>query len=340
MENAKMELIDLYVNEVGQHLPVKQRADLEAEIRSLVEDTVEGRSQAEGRPADEAMVMDVLKEFGSPTKVAAGYLPPRYLIGPRFYPTFMLVMRIILALIGVVALVQLGVALTAPGVTFDSGIRILGERVAQFLTSALAALGNIVFVFAILEWALPKANEITSAWDPRSLKNSRSDTDQPIRLFVVIWEIAFTVAFALILNLYPQWVGVGYMKDGHLTWLPVLSDTFLHYLPLINISWGLQIALNVLLLRAGRWETGTRWFKVGLEVLSLVILGVLISGAPIIDLPLQTMGIPAADANTLQTLAYNGLRILLVFIAVMEAINLGKLLLRLLYRKEQPGVIG
>src|SRR5512142_1884314 len=116
-----MELIDLYVAEVGQNLPAKGRADLEAEIRSLIEDTVEGRSQAEGRPADDAMVAQVLKEFGSPAKMAASYLPPRYLIGPRFYPAFLLVMRILLTLIGVVSLVKLGVDITAPGVTSASG---------------------------------------------------------------------------------------------------------------------------------------------------------------------------------------------------------------------------
>jgi hypothetical protein len=340
MENAAMEMIDLYVAEVGQNLPAKQRADLEAEIRSLIEDTVEGRSQAEGRPVDDVLVTEVLKEFGSPAKMAASYLPPRYLIGPRFYPIFMLVMRIILSLIGVIALVQLGVALTASGVTFETGLRILGEHMVRFMTSALAALGNIVFIFAILEWALPKTVEKNSSWDPRSLKKTSTETEQPVRPFALIWEIAFTVAFALVINLYPQWIGVGYMKDGQWTWMPVLSDAFLRYLPLINISWGLQIALNVLLLRAGRWETATRWFKAGLHVLTLVILAVLISGAPVIHLPLESMGIQAESAHTLENLAYTGVRALMVFIAVMEGIDLAKLLLRLLYRKEQPVVIG
>src|SRR5512146_73326 len=147
-----MELIDLYVAEVGQNLPAKGRADLEAEIRSLIEDTVEGRAQAAGRPVDEELVAEVLKEFGSPARMAASYLPPRYLIGPRFYPTFMLVMRIVLTLIGVVALVRLGVALTAPGVTFENCIATFGQSLANFMTSALVALGNIVFIFAIIEW--------------------------------------------------------------------------------------------------------------------------------------------------------------------------------------------
>jgi len=33
-----MNLIDKYIAEVGKHLPRKQRADIEAEIRSTLED--------------------------------------------------------------------------------------------------------------------------------------------------------------------------------------------------------------------------------------------------------------------------------------------------------------
>ena len=63
-----MGLIDRYVTEVGQNLPRKERADLEAEIRSLIEDTLEARSQAEGRAADENLMVEVLKEFGPPRR--------------------------------------------------------------------------------------------------------------------------------------------------------------------------------------------------------------------------------------------------------------------------------
>ena len=40
-----MNMIDQYVIEVGENLPEKLRADLEKEIRSLIEDTLEERSR-------------------------------------------------------------------------------------------------------------------------------------------------------------------------------------------------------------------------------------------------------------------------------------------------------
>ena len=45
------------------------------------------------------MTVEVLKEFGSPEKMAASYLSINYLVGPRFYRTFLLVARIVLPVI-------------------------------------------------------------------------------------------------------------------------------------------------------------------------------------------------------------------------------------------------
>jgi hypothetical protein len=72
MKENEMNLIDRYITEVGKHLPRKNRADIEAEIRSTLEDMLEERTQGEG-PADEAAIMNLLKEYGSPREVAATY---------------------------------------------------------------------------------------------------------------------------------------------------------------------------------------------------------------------------------------------------------------------------
>ena len=55
-----MNLIDKYIAEVGKHLPRRNRADIEAEIRSTLEDMLEEREQTQGT-ADEAMVIGLLK---------------------------------------------------------------------------------------------------------------------------------------------------------------------------------------------------------------------------------------------------------------------------------------
>jgi hypothetical protein len=54
-----MDLLDLYVSEVGKHLPLKSRRDIEAEIRSVLQDMLDERAQAAGHPVDEAMILDL-----------------------------------------------------------------------------------------------------------------------------------------------------------------------------------------------------------------------------------------------------------------------------------------
>ena len=84
-----MELVDRYVYEVGRHLPRRSRADIETEIRSLIEDTLEGYAEKQGRDVDEDMVVAVLQEFGKPEKVAASYRTGKqYLVGPGLFPIF------------------------------------------------------------------------------------------------------------------------------------------------------------------------------------------------------------------------------------------------------------
>ena len=70
-------MINAYVNEVGQRLPARQRADIEREIRSMIGDTLDDESQTQNRPIDDEMVAQVLKRLGSPQKLAASYVPPR-----------------------------------------------------------------------------------------------------------------------------------------------------------------------------------------------------------------------------------------------------------------------
>jgi hypothetical protein len=103
-------LIDTYVSEVGRRLPRKTRTDIEAEIRSILQDMLDERSQKTGKPVDEEMTLEVLKSYGDPEKVAATYQGERYLIGPRLYPIFMMVLRIVLLVTGILAAIGLGVA--------------------------------------------------------------------------------------------------------------------------------------------------------------------------------------------------------------------------------------
>ena len=89
-----MSLIDRYIAEVGRHLPEKDRLDIEAEIRSMIDDTIEERG---AHAADEKMVVDVLEEIGDPRRLAAQYAAPKhYLIGPAWYGFYLAALKRVL----------------------------------------------------------------------------------------------------------------------------------------------------------------------------------------------------------------------------------------------------
>src|SRR5688572_16186169 len=96
MKEYEMGLIDRYIAEVGRHLPEKDRSDIEAEIRSLIEDMLEERGRTV-KTADEKVRAETLEQLGDPQLLAAKYSPPkRYLIGPEWYEGYVKVLQRVL----------------------------------------------------------------------------------------------------------------------------------------------------------------------------------------------------------------------------------------------------
>src|SRR5512140_994330 len=131
-----MNLIDKYTAEVGKHLPRKNRADIEAEIRSTLEDMLEERKPAQGT-LDEAAVIELLKEYGAPRKVAESYAGPRYLIGPRIYPFFEMVTRIVLLVLLAIGIVGLGISLSTSSLTGPEFLKTLGTSILGLLSGVI-----------------------------------------------------------------------------------------------------------------------------------------------------------------------------------------------------------
>ena len=202
-------LVDTYVLEVGRRLPKKIRADIEAEIRSILQDMLDERSQKSGKPVDEEMTLEVLKAYGSPDKVAGTYLGDRYLIGTRLYPTFILVLRIVLMVAGIGAAIGLGVALSQTIYNPYHDFQTVVTAIGNLIVTLLFVLGNVVLIFAILEWALFRADTQGNvkglprekAWDPRLL--TRLSPPDQVKMAETILEILASFAAIVIFNFFP-----------------------------------------------------------------------------------------------------------------------------------------
>lgn len=333
-----MELIDRYVAEVGRHLPEKIRPDIEAEIRSLLEDNLEDRSRQEGRRPDEKMVVDVLKSYGKPEAVAATYLPPRYLVGPQMYPTFMMVVRLMLLVVMILSLVQFGFAATlGKGGLPHIGLSLL-QAINTFISSSLTALGVIVIVFSMLQWKYPHRQKEEEDWDPRKLERVTPVAER-IKPGSLIVETVFSVVVLLALIFYNDRIGLYMMINGQWEFAPVFTQAFYNLLPWIAGLWSLGIFLNLFVLRQGRWQPVTRWFSVGLTFLEIALLLIMLAGAPIVEVTpkgvdiLQSLNIGLNAAGSLENGMVLMVRMILVILLIVESVDLCKTVYCLLLKK-------
>ena len=331
MENN---LIDRYVHAVGRRLPKAQRADVEAELHSLLMDALQDRMA--GRPerstVEGASVEDqvaVLEQFGPPSEVAARYAPPHhYLIGPSLYNIYLIVVGATAVALTVAHLVLLALAAWAePAAAIGSTV--LG-LLSSYLNALLAGFGSVTLTFAVLERVVPASAWHEAAgeareegWDPRSLPPIE-DPDRIERGGLIVASVFLVIAL-LVFNLFPEWIGFGFARsggDGALRWEtnPLLAPVFFSaYLPWLNVLWFAQLALNVVLLRQGRWQLATRIVDLALSAGGIVLIGAMLTGPSLISL---TSVESAELRGLLRDLLPNAVRLALV-VALIATVGEG-----------------
>jgi len=328
-----MDLIERYIYAIGKHLPSNKKADIQSELRSILSDNVETRFGA--NPSEE-QVVTLLKEFGAPESVAASYWPEgQYLIGPRLYPLFRFSAGVALTVFAIVQLVLLGVAVmfnqeALPGIDF----------IGNLFSSLMVAFGIIVLVFAVLQHFDVRPSLDEKEWNPRDLTAVEPSTE--IKRGEIIAGLVFELIFTAILIALPsQLNAVLYPgSEGF-----VLNPPLQAYIPWIIISLLLGIGLDVILLWRGRWETGTRFAKIAVDVIGLGLLILMITSHTqwladhgVNDFLSAFSGLEAGapSPETVQILVVNGFRIGLIVAAIVTIIELGKQVFDLVRQVWQP----
>jgi hypothetical protein len=332
-----MNLLDRYISEIGEHLPHKSRSDIETEIRSTLEDMLEDCSAASGSPVDDEMIIDLLKDYGSPEKIAATYQPDKYLIGPKLYPSFIFVIKIVGAVLTGVALLGFSVRFGMREMSLYAFGNQLAQSVLEYIVGLITAFGNIVLVFAILELVVPTSKynvDLRSEkWDPTQLTKKAGPDEVNSR--GAIGAIVFTMLALLVINIYPQMLGIWFIMDGQWVSTPLFSQAFFHMLPWINIACILGIGLQVVVLRQRKWTRITRWFEIGLKILGIAILILLLKGPSILDISAETLinlSIAASSAATLVKIL-NVMAIIALINAILVAVfEIGRGVYRLLFK--------
>ena len=339
-----MNLIERYVHQVGKKLPKNQRSDVETELRSLLQDMVEDRSQTKVEQADEEIIVDILLEFGSPDRVAASYRDDKqFLIGPELWPVFKIVMTVVTAVIGALYLFGIVVAaFSSENIILDFASLTL-NAIPEFVGQILRIFGIIVAIFAILERVLPEEalQEEEEEWNPTDLPEV-DDPGQIDRGELVIGSI-FTIVLLVLLNGYPQWAGIIFFDETQSQAIPMLAPNFYaNLLPWLNLLLAVSLGVNLYQLFLGRKTVTVKWMEIGTSLLTIVVAYIFFTRGPIFGLTPELLAMQGLnEANPVPEAIENLISLLntlvqlgLVAIIFGELISIGKKLYELVDRDQ------
>jgi hypothetical protein len=300
--NETTDLIDRYLYAVGEELPRAQRGDITKELRTLIEDKLEERARGQRSLPDAAVTAAVLQEIGEPGAVAWRYDPrPQYLIGPRFYPTFLRIVKIGLA--GVAFVVVLTTLLSSASASGGSapafGLATLWAMLGRYFQIAISLFAWVVLVLAILERTHSRRQPPSRLWDARDLPAVPRVEEDRVSAPGLAVEICLVLFLLVVVNFIPQWVGVLMVRSGRAPEFVPLAAFGVH-LPLLAIDLWLGVALGLKLTVLGqrRWTSLTRWLEVAVGVLAAAVLFLIAArstlhgpaGLPQLDPALRLLG--------------------------------------------------
>jgi len=337
-----MELLDLYVKEVGLRLPQKQHEDIEKEIRSMILDALEDERAASGEnvPAnDEAALTRVLERLGPPEKVAASYLPPRYLIGPDLYPHFINTLKIVMTVVLILAVVGLGLSMGWTTRIPSDISHLLGEVVTSLVSSLWTVLGVIVFIFAIIQRINPDINAKASTWDVKKLRESAGD--ERVKTGEQIFDAVMTVIMIVFINTFPRNLGFINQSGNFTLIFPRLTEAFRVYVPWLSLLLAAQAVVSIVLVARGRWQPVTRWLTIALDAVTIVLATLMLLGPDLLAFGPDMLarmaenGIASGTIASLESVMDGGVRITLGIIIAVSLIEIGQQLYRL-FRARVP----
>lgn len=322
-----MKIIDLYVSEVGRRLPQKNRADIENELRSTLLDMLDDKAASTQRQVNDTMAKDLLREYGSPEKVASSYRPAGFLIGPRMYPTFVMVLKIVMSITVTLTAIALGVKMGQEANTSIRAGQIFMEVFGGLFQAVYQTFAGLTFIFAILERFLPADEPSPETWDPSELE-SNIPSDK-VSVPEAVMTIVFNTIMLIIINVYPSIIAVYLNQPTGWVSYPLLTEAFSRYLLFFDILWLLQIGLSILVLREGIWSKTLRIIEIGLGAMGLFLLVVVIFGPAIVSIPAEVIhlvepGSSASRVVQIQQQFYAGFRVLLGLVAGLHLVSIGR----------------
>jgi len=227
-----MTLVDRYLHAVRFFLPRREQDDIVRELSENLASEIEERSETLDRELSEKELADILRRHGHPIVVAARYAPRRQLIGPVWFPIYMLALKL-----------GLGAALAVTVVVSIVGAAWRGGSVPHFVDGMLAYPDRALMVFAwttlgfaALEMFSSQA-KLKPDWDPRKIPDWMVGGRRPDRFHDRIHAVvevlfgALGLAWLLLVPASP-WLAMGPLSTV-LAFAPVWR---IWYVPMVLVA--------------------------------------------------------------------------------------------------------
>lgn len=265
-----MDLINRYVYAVTKSLPMKQRMDIEKELRTIIDDML---GEYDDQEPYDTRVEKVLKELGDPEALADNYRgSKRYLIGPQYFDLYLLVLKI--ALGAVFVAVSIGVLFAGIFSEQKSISDLISGYISAAFSGVLQAAAWVTIVFAIIERNQVKLDRKVfdkNQWSPFKLQPI-PEKKAIIPLSEPIVSIIFTTIFMVLLYSYPQLFAAYILDNGVTTRIPVLNLEVINDLRgWILCVFALNIMKDGLKLFFRRWTLKLSSMVILLNVVSTII---------------------------------------------------------------------
>jgi len=248
-----MDVIERYVKVLKKKLPAEKREGAEKEVRGLIEEKM-AEKFGERAPSGKE-VEDVLREMGDPRILAAKYHPQkRHLIGPDFFDTYIMVLKIVVAVVFFGLTLALGVSfIFNPPINFWAGV---GDYFSSILSGVIQAGAWVTIFFVLFERLGGEKPDLgkEKTWDPSQLpgdngKEGYIKPSEPILgiIFIILAMVFFNAA------------GRGgdifsFGEETPVTLIPFLNqEVFGQFLPVFNVFFVLAIVKEGYKLFTRRW---------------------------------------------------------------------------------------
>ena len=259
-----LKLINVYVQEVTRRLPEKMREDIAMELHSTIEDMLPENSS-------EADVKQVLEKLGNPATLAAEYKDqPMHLIGPKFYDTYITILKMVLGIASIVVLVlffidKIGSIQGNEISLLINGSILLGEAIWVLLGTVIQVFAWVTIVFVILDRTIsPSAHEPLTLsgdlWTPNDLESiTYIPPQKAISMSEVLFGLSWTIIWALLYFNASHLIAVYESQADQVGLqfkLPIFNQEMLiAYWPFVVLLIILEVLLTLYKVRIRQWTT-------------------------------------------------------------------------------------